>query len=295
MHDGQQDSLIFLSYGKVPQAYETLFSILTLGRFPTPEFQGIKIRVVTDQPDFFRSYGCEVVPVSASTIEEWKGPARFEHRCKVMALKHGIGQFGGRCILVDGDTYFIRPPARLFQRIGPGRSVMHMVEGLLADSTHEFNHRLGAFLQNAEPRADPSIKLANGPSTVQWNAGVVGLDASDSQLLNEVLNLLDYLLEKCFAVVVEQLAFSIILAGRTQLRPSRDIIFHYNVSPMRNAFRNRIPELLAESKHMSPAALAEWLYARRLRPSLSTQARILAKDVLNTLWVLPRRDRCGCF
>jgi hypothetical protein len=295
MHDRQQDSLIFLSYGNGPQAYETLFSILTLGRFPILEFQGIKIRVVTDQPDFFGSYGCEIVPVSSSTIEEWKGPSRFHHRCKVMALKHGIGQFGGRCILVDGDTYFVRPPARLFQRIGPGRSVMHMVEGLLANSTHDFNHRLGAFLQNADPGDDPSIELAHGPSTVQWNSGVVGLDASDSQLLDELLNLLDYLLGKCNAVVLEQLAFSIVLAGRTRLRPSRDVIFHYNVSPTREAFRDRIPELLAESKHMSPPALAKWLYARRLRLSLSAQARILAKDVLNTLGILPRRDRCGCF
>ena len=103
-------------------------------------------------------YGFDVVPVSASVMESWKGAARFGHRCKLMAMKHVIGQFGGKCILVDGDTHFVRPPARLFRRISPGHSVMHMVEGRLADSRHGFNHWLGEVLQNSEHAHIRSMK-----------------------------------------------------------------------------------------------------------------------------------------
>jgi hypothetical protein len=285
---------VFLSYGKGPHAYETLFSVLTLRRFSGLEDDAVRVLVVTDQPELFEEYECDVMPVSSSTLEEWKGPARFHHRCKVMALKCVLGERGGKCILVDSDTYFVRPPEGLFARIGPGRAVMHMVEGRLADSTHAFNHRLGAILQDAGPGENRSIALTRGPATVQWNSGVVGLDASDRPLLDEVLELVDYFLQTINVPVLEQLAFSIVLAGRTRLRPARDVIFHYHVGPLRGGFRDRIPALLAEAKSMDPAALPEWLYARRFRPAPATRARILAKDVLNALGVLPRRDRCGC-
>ena len=123
---------------------------------------------------------------------------------------------------------------------------------------------------------------------------MVGIDASDVRLVNEALELLDYLSEHGLSMVMEQLAFSIVLAGRTRIRASRDVIFHYNVNPTRSAFRARIPELIAESEGMSLSARAEWLYAHRMRLAAPTSARNLAKDLLNTLGILRRRDRCGC-
>jgi hypothetical protein len=288
------NTLLYLSYGRGPHADETLYSMLTLGRFPASAFDGITIRIVTDQVELFEPLGFEVIPLSATTLEEWQGPYRFIHRCKIMALKLVLERFGGKCLLVDGDTYLRKPPGRLFRRLGPGHSMMHGIEGRLARSRHEFNHRNAAVLEGRLPGYHPAIDLAHGSSTVQWNAGVVGLDAAHLPLLDEVLGLTDYLLTQTYTTVLEQLAFSIILAARTKLGPSRDVIFHYNNAPDRSSFRSRLPDLLAESAGLPPRERARWLYARRVQPALKVKARNLVKNVLNRTGIFPERDRFDC-
>jgi len=294
MQKEAENNLIFLSYDDGLHAYETLFSMLTLGRFPSHELQDVKVKVVTDRPDFFGSYGFEVVSIDRDIIREWKGPAHFHHRCKIMAMKHVLSLHGGKCILVDGDTYFLRPPLKLFRHIGPGRSVLHMMEGRLGDSRHEFNRRVGAILQQRQPGYHPLVDLADGLRTVQWNSGVVGIDARDGHCLDEALSLLDYLLTKLNVPILEQISLSIVLCQRTQVRPARDVVFHYFVNPARRAIRAELPLLLAQTGGMTPRRRAEWLYSHRFRLPMRTRMRVLAKDVLNTAGVLPRRDRCIC-
>ena len=287
-------TLVFLTFGRGPHVDETLFSLLTLRRFPDDAFRNVAVRVATDQADLFEGHGFEVIPISASTFQEWQGPDRFVHRCKIFTIKHVLEEFGGKLIYVDGDTHFHSPPAPLFDRVGPGRTLMHRVEGRLADSRHEFNHRLGEILAEREAGAPSSIEMARGLATVQWNAGVIGLDTGDMGLLDDVLKLTDYFRSRTFAPVLEQLAFSIILSGRTRLGSSRDIIFHYCTSADRSAFRARLPDLLAESARMPPAERARWLYARRIRPPLALRAKNRLKDVLNVTGVYPARDRFEC-
>jgi hypothetical protein len=288
------DNVVYLSYGTSPHTYEVLFSMLTLARFPDEAIRGFRAFAVTDQPDLFRAHGLEVLPISSATIDEWRGPHQFGHRCKIFAMKRVIEQFGGKCLLVDGDTYWTRPPGRIFRRIGPGRSVMHMPLGRLADSMLEQSHRFGELLEIGALDGYGLGGQRRGRWTVQWNAGVVGLDPADAQLLDEVLDFVDRMLPRFWAPAVEQLGFSIILAERTRLQASRDSIFHYNVSPDREGFRDRIPDLLARSAGMPARERANWLYDQRLKLSRARRARILAKDVLNTLHLMPARDRCDC-
>jgi hypothetical protein len=268
--------------------------MLTLRRFSEGALAGLTVRIVTDQVKLFEPLGFEVIPVSEATLKEWQGPTQFTHRCKIMAMKLALERFGGKCVLVDGDTYLRKQPGRLFRRVGPGCSLMYRIEGRLAISRHEFNHRMAAVLEDRSPGYHPAIDLAHGPSTVQWNAGVVGLDVAQSPLLDEVLELTDYLRSKTYTVVLEQLAFSIILAAKTDLRSCRDVIFHYNASPDRSSFRSRLPELLAQSAGLPPRERARWLYARRIEPALRIKARNLVKDVLNKTGIFPERDRFDC-
>lgn len=294
MSSEQSKTLVFLAYGAGSHVDETLYALLTLRRFSPGEFDGLTVRVVTDQVAIFEPAGFEIVPIATETFEEWKGPARYHHRCKILTLKYILERFGGRAILVDGDTYFLRPPGPLFDRIGPGRSLMHRIEGALADSRHAFNHRLAEILEDRSPGYCPLIELARGGATVQWNSGVVGLRLDQVGMLDEALELMDYLRARTFAPVLEQLAFTIILTGRTKVTSSRDTIFHYCTSPERDAFRAALPGLLAESAGMPPADRARWLYARRIRPSLALSARNRLKDVLNVTGLYPARDRAEC-
>ena len=227
------DNLVYLCYGDSLHTYEVLFSMLTLARFSRDQLRGVRVFAVTDRPDLFLANGLDVLPVPTATINEWKGPFDFGHRCKILAIRHVIEKYGGRCLLVDGDTYFTRPPRRVFQRIGPSRSVMHMPIGRLADSRHEMNHRFGELLEDDTLRRVCRESANRGRATIQWNAGVLGLNSSDVDLLDEVLCLVDSILPRFVAPAVEQLAFSIVLAEKTRLQASRDAIFHYNVSPDR--------------------------------------------------------------
>lgn len=288
------NTVLFYSYGAGPHVDETRFSMLTLRRFPASAFRDVTIRVLTDRPDLFESDGFEIDPVSSELYESWMGPYRFNHRCKILALRHAFEQFGGKCILVDGDTYFTRPPARLFDRIGPDRTFMHKMEGRLGHSRHEHNHRLAEILMDRSPGYNPLLELAQGPATWQRNAGAVGLHESHLGLLDDVLALTDYLRARISANSLEQLAFNIILSAKTHVTSSHDVIFHYCTSFERQAFRARLPGLLAESAGMGPVARARWLYARRLRPSPAIWTRNRLKDVLNATGIYPARDRFEC-
>src|SRR5262249_4391913 len=153
--------------------------------------------------------------------------------------------------------------------------------GRLADSKLEQSHRFGELLEDGGLDGDGLGGRRRGRWTVQWNAGVLGLDPADAHLLDEVLDFVDRTVPRFWAPSVEQLAFSIILAERTRLQGSRDAIFHYNVSPDRESFRDRIPDLLAQSAGMPARERANWLYDRRLKLTRARRARILAKDLLN--------------
>src|SRR5437667_11300134 len=100
--------------------------------------------------------------------------------------------------------------------------------------------------------------LARGPSSLQWNAGVVGIHKSDLSLLDGVLRLTDVLLDEFYSPVMEQAAFSLILAEKTRLRSARDTIYHYCVSPDRRQFRTHLPELLAAAERMPVERRVAW-------------------------------------
>jgi hypothetical protein len=280
------DTILYISYGSGAHVHETLFSILTLPRYQVGVMNEARVCVLTDEPRVFQGRGIEALEIPRATLDEWKGPHGLGHRCKILAIRHVLERYGGRCLYVDGDTYFIRPPGRALGRIDPGRSVMHRVEGYLGLSRH--HHRIGELLK-ALPGG-----LAGGPSSLQWNAGVVGIHARDLSLLDDVLRLTDALLDGFYAPVMEQVAFSLILAEKSRLRPARDIIYHYCVSPDRERFRVQLPGLIAASEGMTVERRAAWLYARRTRPTWDIKARVLAKDFLNATGLLPVRDRFDC-
>jgi hypothetical protein len=284
------NTILYINYGFGLHTYEALFSILTLERYQLKRATGAQICVLTDAPQIFLDHGVEPLHVPRTTFDEWKGPHNLGHRCKIYAIRHALDQFGGRCLYVDGDTYFIRTPTQVLDRIGPGRSVMHRIEGQLGQSRHEGHRRVGEILKSTAAVGG----LARGPRSFQWNAGVVGIHASDIHLLDEVLGLTDSMLDEFYSPVMEQVAFSLILAERTRLRSARDTIYHYCVSPDRQRFRTQLPKLLASTQGMSLTRRADWLYAHRTQPTWNIRIRGLTKDLLNAAGILPVRDRFDC-
>jgi hypothetical protein len=275
-------NILYVSYGEGPHLHETVFSALTMMRFG-PD---VRACVVTDQPEFFRAYGIDALPVTAEAMQQWMGAARLNHRCKIMALKHACETLAGTSIMVDGDTIFRASPMKLFERVAAGRSVMHMREGLLGESRVEGLRRAGRELAAAG--------IAQGAATMMWNAGVVGISRADGPLLDEVLAMTDMLLARKFLPQWEQISFSVVLAAKTKLQEARDVVEHYCVSPQRKQFRKLLPMVLAAAMEQDGEQRAAFLHERRLRTPLSARARVLVKDVANAVGVIPRRDRFDC-
>lgn len=249
---------------------------------------------MTDRPAEFEKLPVRIWELDRMTLESWFGPLNYCYRAKVMALRHVLRNLNEKVALVDSDTFFVREPKRMLDRICPGQSVMYMIEGRLVDSRWSMNHRVAALLDEPDFQGKLPMSPIQGSRAVQWNSGVVGLDPSDAEALDGVLALVDAILERGFVQVAEQIAFSLVLGSRNRLVQARKFVFHYNVSPQRESFRRSLAPFLDRAVSMPGDRGAFYLYARRLRVPLRSRARIFAKDIANGCRLLPRRDRCVC-
>ena len=274
-------SLIYLSYGAGPHEKEIAFSVMSACRWSGPD-QSYRVTVYTDRPESYKDLPVTIQYVPPDQWTEWAGPNRFAHRCKVLALQHAAQRCDGAVAILDGDTWFRAPVQRLFERVRPGMSVMHIREGLISTVDTEVFRRTARVLAIARRRdvvAAPGYPTAE---TVMWNAGVVGIDRANVELLDEVLRLTDQLTEVSDLHVLEQLAFSHTLGLNTRLRESHDLVFHYWPPYLRAPFRARLDTLYATAGGMGWPDRAEFLFSNRPRPTWRRRCKVVAKRVLQT-------------
>jgi hypothetical protein len=149
--------------------------------------------------------------------------------------------FKGKVALIDTDTYFLRDPLALFERIAPDSSVMHAFEGTLGT-----DRLLAPLLDkiNRDAPADPVLPTYPiSPATRLFNSGVLGLDYADRAVVDDVLPLLGALYRIHPAFNIEQFAFSVVLDRRTSLNDSTKLLRHY-YGHERGFIRARIAELI---------------------------------------------------
>ena len=267
------NQLVFYSYGPGPHVAETVFAVLSAVRLDGVSPADYQVVVVTDAPDAFAGLPVAVEPVTPEQVRHWAGPANFNHRIKIGVIQHVLARRGGPVVMVDGDCYFLKSSARLFDRVGPGRSVMHVREG-------ELGH-LAALGYDRNRLAELSIDLGSAGgryafslTTPMWNAGVLGIDPADAPRLDEVLALTDAVHAAVPTKVSEQLAFSVVLGRHNRVTPTRDVVFHYHQFFIRDPFRQRLPPLMRETADLPPAERAAALFPHR--PVAPTGKRIKA-------------------
>src|SRR5215813_14582432 len=128
------NNLVYLVYGPDVQIDELVYcvrsTLYTLG----PEAKNYRIIVYTDDPDALGELPVKIEPVGSKLLAEWAGPFDFNHRRKIFAIRNSLEKFGGRLVYCDTDTYFLDHPDKVFSRIRPGRTFMHLCEGYLNDS-----------------------------------------------------------------------------------------------------------------------------------------------------------------
>ena len=245
------DFLLYQAYGNPDILNEALFSILSYLRQPV----GARVVVYTDNPAHFqRILGdasvVEYVHITPAQWQAWRGEIDFVHRVKIKVLQHAAARYTGNLLYVDTDTVFVQPLTEIFGALGRGERFMHVNEGRLRDG-NPLNRKINHALQQDGGRT----VLAGGsisPDAQMYNAGALGLRSADAPLLAGVLALTEQLYRLYPRHVMEQLAFSVVLARAGVVREAAPWVYHYwNLKEIR-------PVLTELFTPAGPQSLAAW-------------------------------------
>ena len=210
------ETLLYLVYGNAPTyqlelGYSVLSAVARMGsRRPN-------IVLMTDDAGRRPDLPVEHLIFSATDLARWTDYGRHNHACKVHAYLVALRHFGGKVAMIDTDTWFLGDPMSLFDRVKPGRAVMHDEEGMLGN----FADWGSAICHSDEHRLDIS------PESVMFNSGVVACEGSMLEGLEEVPAYLDALLAAGAPFNAEQFAFSHILLRGGEVVTCSNLLRHY--------------------------------------------------------------------
>jgi len=240
------DNLLYLSYGQGPHVDQLVYAVLSALDMLGRESSSYRIIVYTDNPVVLGDLPVHIETLDSKRLDDWAGPFGFNHRRKIFAIKEALQKFGGRLVYCDADTYFLKHPHKIFARIRPGHTVMHIREGHFG---YCHGSEIADFLEEHDLRMIAGQRWNITPNTLMFNAGVVGLREADIPLLDEVAHLTDQIYPHVPIHTIEQFAFSACFRQYTKLHQSYDVIYHY--WPGRAAFCEHLSRVLHDPAHTS--------------------------------------------
>lgn len=188
-----------------------------------------QIHVYTDDELFFRNIFGERVechPLTPEIVKLWRGDIDFVHRVKVKMLQDFTASHHGVFLYLDTDTFIVADLSAVFKNIESGNVYMHTDEGSLSDKSNPILKKTHKFVSHQAVLVDNSqVKIP--PTTKMFNAGVLGFNSKQSDVLENVLNLTDAMYPLFQKHVVEQLAFSFYLPQMGIVQTAERWIFHY--------------------------------------------------------------------
>jgi hypothetical protein len=235
------NNLVYLSFGQGPHADELVYSVLCALHLIGPNSSDYRIIVYTDNPAALGKLPVHIELLSEKVLADWAGPFGYIYRRKVFAVRNALQKFGGRLAFCDTDTYFFKHPRKLFARIRPGHTVMHIKEGR-PDILHLTD--FACFLQNHDLRTISGQHWNITRYTPIFNSGVIGIDEADISLLDEVVHLIDQIYSRVEYFATEQFAFGACFAQYTTLRQAYDIVNHYWQPAGRELLREQLSRVL---------------------------------------------------
>lgn len=233
--------LLFQIYGRQRRyQLELTYSVLSAARFLRDDPSDVRLVLASDEPNLRPDLPVEPLPISPPMLREWQMGGTYSHAIQAYLLHHAVTHFGAPTILIDTDTIVHAHPRRMFERIGPGRTLMHTREGLLRDSPERAEWE-ALISRTGGDVAGYSV----GIETVMHNAGVLGLHPHDADLMGDVKAVMRQIRDRSEVFTAVQLAASLVFGSRTGLSTSEDLVEHYWAGP-RSYYRYQINRLFPD-------------------------------------------------
>ncbi len=274
---------LYLVHGALSYYQEAAYSILSLWR--QPGGLGFGIVVVTDDPQPLRDLlgdapQIQYLTYSALQCTEWMGASGYIHRMKPNAMAWAMGELAASgdelWAFIDSDTSFLGSPQGWFDAVAQGAVVLHAQEGTVAGnrSHSRSQRRLADGLARQAIQIRGEAKSVAGDSAM-WNSGVIGLRASQREVLTETISLIDTLYPLITIHTIEQVALSLVLQDRGQaVQTCEDTVLHYHTF---KEFRSDLARFFARYRGASVDALLKaW-------PEIDPALRMVPKREFNAL------------
>ncbi|MCU0568875.1 MAG: hypothetical protein MUF49_20040 [Oculatellaceae cyanobacterium Prado106] len=219
----KQKVLGYFLYGHHQKYQLELFlSLLSALKHLRRDSHGVTISVVTDQPNLDPDLPIDILLISPEEFASWTNGGAYHHRAKCFALKKLLDHYQCPVVMVDTDTFFLKSPVYLFERISPAQTVMHCKETNAIGKLPSYQpllERLGRTIDV------DGVQIS--PSSPMYNSGVIGLDPSHALLVEKSITVLDMVYAAYPLFNVEQFAIGVVLDQYTKLTSSDDVVFHY--------------------------------------------------------------------
>jgi hypothetical protein len=221
-----QKTILYLSHGGQKYHDQTRYSVLTLLALLLEQNRNdFRIAVYTDQPGQLPAHNLvQPIPVSPEDFAALRGPLDYVHRIKLGILRRALDAFGAPLVYVDSDTRWLHLPDGPFAELScdddapgsPPPCYLYKIEGTISPAF--FPQYLHLLQRKRQQLAE--WRLAPGPPWTMWNSGTVGIPRQSAGFIDDVLRVNDELLPHVgFRNCVEQLALSLVAAGRFDIRP----------------------------------------------------------------------------
>ena len=232
-------NLVLLSYGNEVEYRRALGAVMSFWAWYSGDKEEIRTVIYTDTPDYFKpllqNLPAEYIPLTAPILDAMLNGSDYIHRRKIAVIDETYKRYPSEDILfIDSDTFFIADPKNWLQTFKEGKSFMHVAEFSFEKSVQHFT----SFQQEIFPKSfinlieSKKFSIDNKEEQLHrnqiiWNSGVLGLSNTMAKYMEDVFALNDEFYQKTSWRISEQLAFSLVLQLKSEVRPSNQYIYHY--------------------------------------------------------------------
>jgi hypothetical protein len=158
-------------------------------------------------------------------MAEWSGGIDYVYNAKFEVLTRVLDERSGPVCFVDTDTWFLRSPTIIRDRLQDHALVLHQPEYRLVDDLSADEMRVLADEMRSTPAT--SDETLPPPSTWRmWNSGVIGVRPEHIALVHEAAALSRRVYAAISLRTAEQLALSVVGEARGSVARADDVLKH---------------------------------------------------------------------